>query len=71
MRFGDLAGTRVVDPPFPPPVLKETMYWSVRADSDPAHAWLRDMIGEVACSLNSPIESELPCDPVPQHADSR
>ncbi|MBO0689188.1 MAG: LysR family transcriptional regulator [Candidatus Dormibacteraeota bacterium] len=70
-RFGDLAGTRMVDPPFPPPVLKETMYWSVRADSDPAHAWLRDMIGEVACSLNTPIESDLRCDPVPQHADRR
>jgi LysR family transcriptional regulator, nod-box dependent transcriptional activator len=51
-RLGDLAGIKVVDPPFPPPVLDETMYWSLRADSDPAHAWLRQTIAEVACSVN-------------------
>lgn len=62
-RLGGLAGTKVVDPPFPPPVLRETLYWSVRADSDPAHAWLRQMIAEVA--------SDLRHDPVPEHADRR
>lgn len=51
VRLGDLTGTKTVEPPFPSPVLKETMYWSVRADSDPAHAWLRQTIAEVACSL--------------------
>jgi hypothetical protein len=32
-------------------VLRETLYWPAVAEGDPAHAWLRRMIADVACAI--------------------
>ena len=50
-QFRDSAGVKVLDPPAPVPELQETMYWSAVADTDPAHAWLRQTISEVAQTI--------------------
>jgi LysR family transcriptional regulator, nod-box dependent transcriptional activator len=47
----DVAGIRVLPPPAPLPELEETMYWSAVADNDPAHAWLRETIADIAGDL--------------------
>lgn len=44
LRMRDLARIKLVEPPFPAPMLEETMYWSALADADPAQAWLRRTI---------------------------
>lgn len=46
------ARVRALDPPVPTPVLQETMYWTTVADRDPAHAWLRRMIADVAGAIS-------------------
>jgi LysR family transcriptional regulator, nod-box dependent transcriptional activator len=50
-QFREAAGVRVLDAPMPIPQLEETMYWNGVADSDPAHAWLRSTITEIAGEL--------------------
>src|SRR3954451_22978008 len=44
-RTGDI---RVLESPVEFPPLVETLWWHPRASGDPAHAWLRSRIGEVA-----------------------
>jgi LysR family nod box-dependent transcriptional activator len=47
-RTGDI---RVLESPVELPPLVETLWWHARATADPAHAWLRTRIGEVAGTL--------------------
>ena len=47
-RTGDI---RVLESPIELPALVETLWWHSRATADPAHAWLRTRIGEVASTL--------------------
>jgi LysR family nod box-dependent transcriptional activator len=47
-RTGDI---RVLESPIELPVLVEMLWWHPRATADPAHAWLRGRIGEVAKAL--------------------
>ena len=42
---------RVLEAPIEFPPLVETLWWHSRATADPAHAWLRARIGEVANNL--------------------
>lgn len=41
-------GLRLLKPPLPLPELQQRMYWSALSHADPAHAWLRGLIREVA-----------------------
>jgi DNA-binding transcriptional LysR family regulator len=52
-RLEEAAGVRLLDIPVPAPELHETMYWSAAAHADPAHAWLRGLIAEVACAITA------------------
>jgi LysR family transcriptional regulator, nod-box dependent transcriptional activator len=47
-RTGDI---RVLESPIELPALVEMLWWHSRATADPAHAWLRTRIGEVARTL--------------------
>ena len=47
-RTGDI---RVLESPVDLPVLVEMLWWHSRATADPAHAWLRARIDEVANTL--------------------
>jgi len=47
-RTGDI---RVLESPVDLPVLVEMLWWHARATADPAHAWLRARIDEVANTL--------------------
>jgi LysR family transcriptional regulator, nod-box dependent transcriptional activator len=49
-RTGDI---RVLEPPVELPALIETLWWHPRMTADPAHAWLRGRIGQVAATLSS------------------
>jgi DNA-binding transcriptional LysR family regulator len=42
---------KVLPPPFDTPVLKEVLYWNRVNDSDPAHLWLRGLIGNAGRAL--------------------
>jgi LysR family nod box-dependent transcriptional activator len=47
-RLQKAADIRLLDPPVPIPPLVATMFWSPLNDADPAHAWLRSTLLEVA-----------------------
>jgi len=49
--FRRTADVRLLDPPVAFPTLTEMLWWHPRHDADPAHAWLRARIAEVASSL--------------------
>src|SRR4051794_17497638 len=49
-RTGDI---RALEAPVEFPPLVETLWWHSRATADPAHAWLRARIGEVARTLTA------------------
>jgi LysR family nod box-dependent transcriptional activator len=51
VQLREAAGVRVLEPPVAAPQLQETMYWSAAADGDPAHAWLRRTMADVACAM--------------------
>lgn len=48
---GDRLGLRAVKPPFSLERLNETAIWHPRTDLDPAHCWLRELIGTVAAEI--------------------
>jgi DNA-binding transcriptional LysR family regulator len=50
--FAERVGIRLVDPPFAIRPMSEAMFWSPRADGDPAHRWLRAHVLQAAASLN-------------------
>lgn len=47
-RAGDI---RILEPPIELPPLMEMLWWHPRANADPAHAWLRTRIAEIAATL--------------------
>ena len=47
----DTGDIRVLESPIELPALIETLWWHPRATADPAHAWLRTRISEVANTL--------------------
>jgi LysR family nod box-dependent transcriptional activator len=49
-RTGDI---RILASPIEFPVLVEMLWWHPRADADPAHAWLRSRIDEIAGAVSS------------------
>jgi LysR family transcriptional regulator, nod-box dependent transcriptional activator len=44
----DATDIRLLEPPVPIPPLVVTMFWSAVNDADPAHAWFRTILAEVA-----------------------
>ncbi|MBV9597044.1 MAG: LysR family transcriptional regulator [Chloroflexi bacterium] len=50
-RFEVSAGIRLLELPFNLPDVTESMFWGPAADSDPAHAWLRQTIASLALSV--------------------
>jgi LysR family transcriptional regulator, nod-box dependent transcriptional activator len=47
-RFQHATDIRLLEPPVPIPPLVVTMFWSPVNDADPAHAWLRTTLADVA-----------------------
>jgi len=47
------AAIRLLDPPLPLPPLIQRLWWSPHRTTDPALAWVRARIGEVAADLNA------------------
>ncbi len=45
-------GVRLVELPVSVEPLREAMFWSPRADADPAHQWLRDRVAQAAQALD-------------------
>jgi LysR family nod box-dependent transcriptional activator len=48
------AAVRLLEPPVPLPSITEMLWWHPRNDADPAHAWIRARIAEIAASLDAP-----------------
>ena len=46
------AAIRVLDPPVPLPGITERLWWHPRHTADPAHAWIRAHIAEIAAELD-------------------
>jgi LysR family nod box-dependent transcriptional activator len=46
------AAVRFLEPPLPLPSITEMLWWNPRHTGDPAHAWLRARIAEIAAELD-------------------
>jgi LysR family nod box-dependent transcriptional activator len=46
------ADVRFLEPPMDLPPITETLWWNPRRTMDPAHAWLRARIAEIAAELD-------------------
>jgi DNA-binding transcriptional LysR family regulator len=53
-RVADAAGVMVIEPPFGKIELIEAAWWHPTRATDPAHTWLRTILGEVASPLGLP-----------------
>ena len=51
--FVGQVGIRLIEPPFDFRPSSQAMFWSPRADGDPAHKWLRDRVRQAASALHS------------------
>ncbi|WGW11684.1 LysR family transcriptional regulator [Saxibacter everestensis] len=49
----DVAGIRLYEPPVPVQPITQTLFWHPRRTEDPAHRWLRELIVDVAQSLET------------------
>jgi len=49
--FAELVPLRVFEPPIALPTYPEEAYWHERFEADPAHRWLRELIGRIARPL--------------------
>jgi LysR family transcriptional regulator, nod-box dependent transcriptional activator len=49
------ADVRFLEPPLPLPSITEMLWWHPRHTMDPAHAWLRARIAEIAGELDHPV----------------
>jgi DNA-binding transcriptional LysR family regulator len=49
--FADLVPLQILKPPITLPTYPEEAYWHERFDADPAHRWLRELIGRTTASL--------------------
>ena len=52
--FAEQAGVRLLDLPYPLDPLPLAMFWTPRADHDPAHRWLRERVLQAAAALGWP-----------------
>jgi LysR family nod box-dependent transcriptional activator len=50
-RMAEVADIRLLEPPFEPPVVSESMLWHPSRTSDPGHTWLREQLMAVAGEL--------------------
>ena len=48
------ADVRFLEPPMDLPPITEMLWWNPRRTMDPAHAWLRARIAEIAAELDQP-----------------
>jgi LysR family nod box-dependent transcriptional activator len=46
------ADIRVLEPPVPLPAITEMLWWHPRHTADPAHAWIRARVAEIAAELD-------------------
>jgi LysR family nod box-dependent transcriptional activator len=46
------AAIRLIEPPVPLPTITQTLWWHDRHTENPAHAWIRARIGEIAAELD-------------------
>ena len=46
-----VAGLKLLEPPLPIPDVAESMYWSAAVERDPGHAWLRNLMRDIASAL--------------------
>ncbi|HEY3878468.1 MAG TPA: LysR family transcriptional regulator [Trebonia sp.] len=53
-RVGDVAGVTVIEPPFGMIELVEAAWWQASRATDPAHAWLRGVLREIAVPFGLP-----------------
>jgi LysR family transcriptional regulator, nod-box dependent transcriptional activator len=51
------ADVRFLEPPLALPPITETLFWHPRHTADPAHAWIRARIGEIAADLDRSPEA--------------
>jgi DNA-binding transcriptional LysR family regulator len=56
--FAKLVPLKVLEPPIPLPSYAEEAYWHERYDADPAHRWLRELIGRVTADLGTGTRPE-------------
>src|SRR5947199_5186305 len=54
------ADVRFLEPPPPLPGITERLWWNPRPTMDPAHAWLRARIAEIATELDQPAVTAGP-----------
>jgi DNA-binding transcriptional LysR family regulator len=57
------AAVRFLEPPIQLPSITEMLWWSPRHTMDPAHAWLRARISEIAAELDQAHPAGSPPDP--------
>src|SRR6266576_1378297 len=54
------ADVRFLDPPIDLPPITEMLWWNPRRTTDPAHAWLRARIAEIAAELDQAVPTVGP-----------
>jgi DNA-binding transcriptional LysR family regulator len=59
------AAVRFLEPPLHVPSITEMLWWNPRHTADPAHAWLRARIGEIAAELDRAGPSSGSGAPIP------
>jgi len=57
---GPPADVRFLEPPMDLPPITEMLWWNPRRTMDPAHAWLRARIAEIAAELDQPAVTAGP-----------
>ena len=54
------ADVRFLEPPMALPPITEMLWWNPRRTMDPAHAWLRARIAEIAAELDQATPAAQP-----------
>jgi LysR family nod box-dependent transcriptional activator len=55
------ASVRFLEPPLGLPPITEMLWWHPRHTADPAHAWIRARIGEIAADLDRADQPDRAC----------
>jgi LysR family nod box-dependent transcriptional activator len=63
------AAIRVLEPPVPLPAITEMLWWHPRHTANPAHAWIRGRIAEIAAELDHGAATRRAADDPPPGAD--
>jgi DNA-binding transcriptional LysR family regulator len=59
-RLERTADVRFLEPPMDLPPITEMLWWNPRRTMDPAHAWLRARIAEIAAELDQATPAAQP-----------